>query len=120
MAMAFEMFPRRVQPALDAWVAGALDADSFLEQAEWRAVWNFAPDLYWPLFHFCRQFKVPMLAVNCRRALVTEVARWAGMRSRWTTGRRDARQGRVRRLSQISVRNSLEYAGARCELYDQP
>jgi uncharacterized iron-regulated protein len=75
MAMAFEMFPRRVQPALDAWVAGALDADSFLEQAEWKAVWNFAPDLYWPLFHFCRQFKVPMLAVNCRRALVTEVGK---------------------------------------------
>lgn len=38
-------------------------------------MWNFAPDLYWPLFHFCRQFKVRMLAVNCRHALVTEVGK---------------------------------------------
>jgi uncharacterized iron-regulated protein len=75
MAMGFEMFPHRVQPALDAWVSGALDADAFLEKAEWKTVWNFAPDLYWPLFHFCRQFRIPMLALNCRRALVTEVGK---------------------------------------------
>jgi len=75
MAMGFEMFPRRVQPALDAWVAGELTPEAFLEGAEWSTVWNFPPDLYWPLFHFCRQFKVPMLALNCRRALVTEVGK---------------------------------------------
>ena len=74
-AMGFERFPRRVQPVLDAWVSGALEADAFLDQAEWKTVWNFAPDLYWPLFHFCRQFRVPMLALNCRRALVTEVGK---------------------------------------------
>lgn len=75
LAMGFEMFPRRVQPALDAWVSGTLEPVAFLERAEWRTVWNFAPELYWPLFHFCRQFKVPMLALNCRRALVTEVGK---------------------------------------------
>ncbi|MFN3746854.1 MAG: ChaN family lipoprotein [Hyphomicrobiaceae bacterium] len=81
MVMGFEMFPRRVQPALDAWVAGKLAPQAFLEQAEWTAVWNFPPDLYWPLFHFCRQFKVPMLALNCRRALVSEVGKlgWAAI-----------------------------------------
>lgn len=75
MAMGFEMFPLRVQPVLDEWVSGALDADSFLERADWKTVWNFPPDLYWPLFHFCRQFRVPMLGLNCRRALVSEVGK---------------------------------------------
>ncbi len=75
LVMGFEMFPRRVQPALDAWVAGDLDTADFLEKAEWMKVWGFTPDLYLPLFHFCRQFRVPMKALNCRRALVTEVGK---------------------------------------------
>ena len=75
LVMGFEMFPRRVQPALDAWVAGDLDTAAFLEQSEWATVWGFTPELYLPLFHFCRQFRIPMKALNCRRALVTEVGK---------------------------------------------
>ncbi|WJH37807.1 ChaN family lipoprotein (plasmid) [Aliirhizobium terrae] len=75
MAVAFEMFPRAVQPALDRWVAGEIDLDAFLDQSRWAEVWRFDPALYTPIFHFCRQFRVPMLAVNCRRALVTEVGK---------------------------------------------
>ena len=75
LAVGFEMFPRRVQPVLDAWVAGELGVEAFLEKVEWKMVWNFPPELYLPLFHFCRQFRVPMLALNCRRALVTEVGK---------------------------------------------
>jgi len=75
IAMGFEMFPRRVQPILDEWVDGRLDQDAFLEKVEWDKVWGFAPDLYLPLFHFCREFGVPMYALNCRRALVTEVGK---------------------------------------------
>ncbi len=75
LVMGFEMFPRRVQPALDAFVAGDLDAAAFLDQCEWATVWGFTPELYLPLFHFCRQFRVPMKALNCRRPLVTEVGK---------------------------------------------
>lgn len=75
MAVAFEMFPRAVQPSLDRWVAGEIDLDAFLEESRWAEVWRFDPALYTPIFHFCRQFRVPMLAVNCRRALVTEVGK---------------------------------------------
>lgn len=75
IAVGFEMFPRRCQHVLDEWVAGGLDADTFLEKVEWKTVWGFAADLYLPIFHFCRQFKVPMKALNCRRALVTEVGK---------------------------------------------
>ncbi|MCL7999478.1 ChaN family lipoprotein [Brucella sp. 21LCYQ03] len=75
IAIGFEMFPRRLQPVLDEWVAGKLDAEQFLEKAEWGKVWGFAAELYWPLFHFCREFSVKMLALNCRRDLVTQVGK---------------------------------------------
>jgi uncharacterized iron-regulated protein len=73
MAVGFEMFPRRVQPVLDAWVDGAMDTATFLERCEWAQVWGFDPELYLPLFHFCRQHRVRMLALNCHRPLVTRV-----------------------------------------------
>ncbi|MFD1333701.1 ChaN family lipoprotein, partial [Methylopila musalis] len=75
LAVGFEMFPRRLQSVLDAWVEGAYSTDAFLEASEWRTVWGFDPALYLPLLHFCRQQRVPMLALNCRRALVTEVGK---------------------------------------------
>lgn len=73
MAVGFEMFPRRVQGVLDAWVEGAMDTATFIERSEWADVWGFDPELYLPLFHFCRQQRVKMLALNCHRPLVTRV-----------------------------------------------
>ncbi len=75
IVVGFEMFPRRVQGALDRFVAGDIDTDAFLKESEWDTVWRFDPALYLPIFHFCRQFKVPMKALNCRRELVTEVGK---------------------------------------------
>jgi uncharacterized iron-regulated protein len=75
LAVGFEMFPRRLQQVLDAWVEGALDTASFLAESEWSSVWGFDPDLYLPLFHFCRQHRVRMLALNCSRPLVSRVGR---------------------------------------------
>ncbi|WP_431285813.1 ChaN family lipoprotein [Humitalea sp. 24SJ18S-53] len=75
MQMGFEMFPRRVQPVLDAWVAGDLGTQAFVEAVEWEKTWGFPPEIYLPLFHFCRQQAVPMLAMNCDRPLVTRIGR---------------------------------------------
>ena len=81
IAVGFEMFPVRLQPALDRWVAGELDTESFLVESEWFDVWGFDPELYLPIFQFCRQQRVPMLALNCYRALVTRVRKegWAAI-----------------------------------------
>ena len=75
MAVGFEMFPRRAQPVLDRWVAGELDVPTFLTESEWDTVWRFDPDLYVPIFQFCRQFRLPMLALNCERPLVSRVGK---------------------------------------------
>jgi uncharacterized iron-regulated protein len=64
MVIGFEMFPRRVQKALDQWVAGELSEAEFLAAADWNVVWNTDANLYMPLFHFARMNRVPMVALN--------------------------------------------------------
>ena len=73
MVLAFEMFPKRVQPALDRWVAGELDEVEFLKASDWRTVWNFDPGLYLPIFHFARMNRIPMVALNVERGLTRQV-----------------------------------------------
>lgn len=69
MAIGFEMFPRRVQPVLDRWVAGELTIKDFLAQSDWDKVWSMSPDAYLPLFQFARINRIPMLALNVDNSL---------------------------------------------------
>jgi uncharacterized iron-regulated protein len=64
IVLAFEMFPRRVQPLLDRWVAGEFTESEFLKAVDWYRVWNFDPQLYLPIFHFARMNRIPMIAMN--------------------------------------------------------
>jgi len=73
MVIGLEMFPRRVQPALDRWVAGELDEQAFLRASDWREVWNTDPQLYMPIFHFARMNRIPMIALNVDRKLTRAV-----------------------------------------------
>lgn len=74
MVIGFEMFPRRVQAALDQWVAGQLSEKEFLRAAEWNRVWNTDANLYLPLFHFARMNRIPMRALNIETSLRRQVA----------------------------------------------
>jgi uncharacterized iron-regulated protein len=74
MVIGFEMFPRRVQPVLDQWVAGSLTTQEFLKQADWDKVWSFPPHIYLPLFEFARINKIPMRALNVDKNLTRMVA----------------------------------------------
>lgn len=74
MVLGFEMFPRRTQPVLDRWVRGELDEDAFLKAVDWEGVWGFDASFYLPMFHFARLHKVPMIALNVDRGLVSQVA----------------------------------------------
>jgi len=67
LALGFEAFPRRVQGALDRWVAGELSEAEFLAAADWRNVWGMDPQLYLPMFHFARMNRVPMIALNVEK-----------------------------------------------------
>jgi uncharacterized iron-regulated protein len=74
MVIGFEMFPRRVQPALDSWVAGNLSVKQLLEQSQWDAVWKLPAELYLPLFQFARINRIPMVALNIDQKLAKAVA----------------------------------------------
>jgi uncharacterized iron-regulated protein len=84
MVLGFESFPRRVQPVLDRWVKGELDAGAFLEEVDWPEVWGYDAALYLPLFHFARQNRVPMIALNVERDFVSRVRDegWAAIPAR--------------------------------------
>ena len=105
VAVGFEMFPRRVQPVLDEWVAGELSSQHSSKKSIGRTIWGYDAQLYLPLFHFCRQQRVPMLALNCNRPLVTRVGK-----DGWDAIPEDERDGlspaaeATARLSRISVR----------------
>lgn len=73
LVLGFEMFPRRVQPALDRWVAGELSEDEFLKASDWSQVWGYEAAFYLPLFHFARLNGIPMIALNVERDLVRAV-----------------------------------------------
>lgn len=74
MVLAFEMFPRRVQPVLARWVAGEYSEAEFLKAVDWYRVWNFDPQLYLPIFHFARMNRVPMVAMNVEQAFIRAVS----------------------------------------------
>jgi uncharacterized iron-regulated protein len=88
VVLGFEMFPRRVQPALDRWVDGATDEQTFLAESDWTHVWGFDPALYRPLFRFARTQRIPMRALNVERTLVHRVAERG-----WREIPDDAREG---------------------------
>ncbi len=81
MVLGFEMFPRRIQPVLDQWVAGTITEAEFLSKSEWDRVWGFDASLYMPIFQFARLNRIPMLALNVDRALVQRVSQagWAAI-----------------------------------------
>jgi uncharacterized iron-regulated protein len=73
VVIGFEAFPRRLQAVLDDWVDGRLTEDAFLKAAEWRQVWGYDAGLYMPLFQFARLNRIPMVAMNVERKLVSQV-----------------------------------------------
>ncbi|MDW8323116.1 MAG: ChaN family lipoprotein [Burkholderiales bacterium] len=81
LAIGFEMFPRRLQPVLDRWVAGELSEAEFLRLTEWERVWGYDARLYLPLFHYARMNRLPMLALNVERSLIAtvEAQGWEGV-----------------------------------------
>ncbi|HSO06483.1 MAG TPA: ChaN family lipoprotein [Pelomicrobium sp.] len=106
LVIGLEMFPRRVQPALDRWVAGELTEAEFLKQSEWNKVWRFDPSLYMPLFEFARMNRVPMVALNVEQSLIRDVGRdgLAGIdesRREGVTRPAPARAGHLARLRPV-------------------
>src|SRR6202162_3446756 len=81
IVVGFEAFPRRLQSVLGDWVEGKLSDEAFLKASEWRQVWGYHAALYMPLFQFARLNRIPMIALNVERKLVSQVGQqgWEGV-----------------------------------------
>ncbi|MBK1839850.1 ChaN family lipoprotein [Azospirillum sp. YIM B02556] len=81
LAVGMEMLPRRLQPVLDRWVAGEMTEGEFLKETDWRTVWGFDPQFYLPILQFARLHRLPVVALNVDRALISRTARngWAAI-----------------------------------------
>lgn len=75
LQIGLEMFPRKVQPILDDWIAGKLSEAQFLDRSGWREGWRFDPELYMGIFRFAREHAIPMRALNVDPALIRAVSR---------------------------------------------
>jgi uncharacterized iron-regulated protein len=73
MVVGLEMLPRSKQSVLDAWSTGKLTEKEFLEQSEWQKVWGYDAGFYLPLLHFARLNRLPTIALNIDRELVSQV-----------------------------------------------
>jgi uncharacterized iron-regulated protein len=107
VVVGFEMFGRSAQPALDAWVAGGLDLADFLATSRWAETWGFAAELYAPLLHLCRDLRLPMLAMNVARPVVSLVGRegWDALppaERAWLTPARPAPPDHRRHLFELT------------------
>lgn len=74
LVLGFEMFPRKVQPVLDRWVAGELTEEEFLKESHWDDYWSFDAKMYLPLFNYARMNHIPIYALNIDRKLIHEVS----------------------------------------------
>jgi uncharacterized iron-regulated protein len=72
-ALGMEIFVRSQQPALDRWVAGLLDEKTFLKEAHWFENWKSDFAYYRDLLNFARERKIPVIALNAEKSLVTAV-----------------------------------------------
>lgn len=64
MAIGLEMLPRKVQPALDQWIAGELDESQLLDRTQWYRYWGRDAELYLPILRFARDHRLPLIALN--------------------------------------------------------
>ena len=64
LTVGLEMIPVDQQSALDAWSAGQLDEQAFLEASDWYGVWGYNWGYYRDIFLFARRHAIPMFALR--------------------------------------------------------
>ncbi|MBN2083364.1 ChaN family lipoprotein [bacterium] len=79
VTLSLEQFERDVQGALDDYLAGRADEETFLASSR---PWPNYPEHYRPLVEFCRERGLPVIAANIPRPLASKVAK-EGFEAAW-------------------------------------
>jgi aminopeptidase N len=75
LAIGMEMFQSRYQKALDDYIAGIIDEETFLLQAHYFTSWGFNYFLYRDILLYAREQRIPVIGLNIPRELASKVAR---------------------------------------------
>ena len=75
IAIGMEMFQKPFQQALDDYIAGRTDEKTFLKKSEYFKRWGFDYNLYREILLFAREFKIPVIALNIRKEIVSKVSK---------------------------------------------
>jgi aminopeptidase N len=75
LAIGMEMFQSRYQGALDDYIAGRIDEQTFLRRSHYFTGWGFNYFLYRDILLYAREWRVPVVALNIPHDLVSKVAR---------------------------------------------
>lgn len=73
LAVGMEMVQKRFQPVLDAYVQGGLSDRALFEQTDWARRWSWPFELYQPIFQFCRNRKIKLVALNTDAEVLAKV-----------------------------------------------
>lgn len=71
-AIGLEMFTAENQGALDQWVSGKLDPESFIKL--YYNNWHMAWPLYKDIFLYAREHRIPLIGLNVARSITHKVA----------------------------------------------
>lgn len=91
VAVGMEMFQKPFQQALDDYIAGAIDERTFLKRSEYFKRWDIDYYLYKPILDFARAQRLPVIALNLPREIVSQVSA-SGLDSLTKEARQDISQ----------------------------
>lgn len=75
LALGMEMFRRQMQPALNAYYDGEIDAAELTRVTHWDDEWGFDFEMYRPMLELARAQRVRIIGLNAPRALTRTVSR---------------------------------------------
>ena len=74
LAIGMEMFQRRYQEAVDDYISGKTDTQTFLKRSHYLTAWRFNYHLYEDILLYAREQKIPVIALNQANEVVSKVA----------------------------------------------
>ncbi len=74
IAIGMEMFPHSSQQALNDYINGTIKTErEFLKKSNYFSVWGFDYRLYRDIIDFCKMHKIPIIALNLDKKIVSTV-----------------------------------------------
>ncbi len=75
VAIGMEMFQRKFQPVLDAYIAKKIDEKTFLRRSEYFIRWKYNYNLYKPIIDYARENNISIVALNLEKEIVKKVTK---------------------------------------------